>query len=338
MKAYEIINLEQGSDEWKDWRNLGVTATDSTVLLGVSPYKTRWRLWAEKTGFCEPVDLSKNPLVRKGHEQEDLARQAAERDMNDLLIPACVQSKRWSWIRASLDGLNSKGEPVELKNPTDKVWEELQREGVNNAHYKMYRVQVLHQMLALESMTGWLVFHLDGKLLTFEIAADREVMAEILRESAEFYQQVNERIEPEKDELEDWFIPQGEDAERWVALSRAYRNMNAQAAEFREKIKLLDERQKEVSKELQLLMGTFRSADFGGLQVTRYVVRTTDYKQMLEDSVFTEQQLAQYTRESERCRVTVNHESVMPKYIKDQDACAPLEGLDQQSRAGFYVS
>lgn len=335
MRPYEIIDLEQGSDEWKEWRNSGVTATDSTILLGVSPYKSEWRLWAEKTGFCEPVDLSKNPHVRRGLALEDEARKIAEVEMNDMIIPICIQSKRWSWIRASLDGINSKGEPVELKNPSEKVWDDIRQQGENNSNYKMYRVQVLHQMLALESRVGWLVFHLNGKLQTFKIEADREVMAEIVQVSAEFYRRVNEKDAPEKNELEDWFIPQGDDAEKWVALSQAYRNMNAQAATYKDKIKLLEERQKEVSKELQSLMGSFRSADFGGLQVTRYVTKKTDYKQMIADSVFTEQQAAQYTSESERCRVTVNHNSVMPKHVKDEDACAPLEGLEANSAPGF---
>lgn len=38
-----IINLDQRTDAWKAWRNQGVTATDSTVILGASPYKTPWR-------------------------------------------------------------------------------------------------------------------------------------------------------------------------------------------------------------------------------------------------------------------------------------------------------
>ncbi|WP_407080697.1 YqaJ viral recombinase family protein [Enterobacter hormaechei] len=47
-----------------DWRRQGVTATDAAILLNRSPYKTRWRLWAEKTGYAREVDLSLNPLVR----------------------------------------------------------------------------------------------------------------------------------------------------------------------------------------------------------------------------------------------------------------------------------
>lgn len=334
-KAYEIVQLDQGSDEWKSWRTEGVTATDSVVLAGVSPYKTRWRLWAEKTGYCSEVDLSGNPLVRRGHQQEDVARQAAEEHMDDFLIPVCVQSLRWPWIRASLDGLNSQGEPVELKNPSERVWNEVKSEKEQSKPYQMYRVQVLHQMLALGATRGWLVFHLDGELQVFEIAADMPIMGLMLRESVEFMRQVKERDEPEKNELEDWYIPKGDAADTWVTLCQAYRSMEAQAAELNEKLKLLKGRQKEVSEQLQSMMGSYRSADYAGLQITRYSVSRTDYKQMLEDGVFTEADTAKYTTDSERCRVTVNHDSVMPKYVKDDDAVAPLKGVASESVAGF---
>lgn len=334
-KAYKIIQHEQGSNAWKDWRREGVTATDAVVIAGASPYKTYWRLWAEKTGYCAEIDLSGNPLVRRGHELEDVARQAAELQMNDMLIPVCVESVRWPWVRASLDGLNSRGEPVELKNPSELTWQEVKSTGEQSLPYRMYRIQVLHQMLALGATRGWLVFHFNGELVTFEIAADMTIMGQMLRDSVEFTRRVEERDEPEKDEMQDWFIPEGEEAETWIALCQAYRSLDAQAAELKQKVKLIGERQKELSHRLQGMMGGYRTADYGGLQITRYTVTQTDYKQMLEDGVLDEADTAKYTKESERCRVTVNPDSVMPKYVKDDDAVAPLKGVASTPIVGF---
>lgn len=333
--AYEVIQLDQGSDEWKLWRSEGVTATDAVVIAGESPYKTRWRLWAEKTGYCSEVDLSGNPLVRRGHEREDKARQAAEARMNDFLIPVCVQSLRWPWVRASLDGINSQGEPVELKNPSDRVWEDVKANGELSQPFRMYRIQVLHQMLALGSTRGWLMFHRNGDLQVFEIAADMAVMGKMLRDSVEFTRQVKDGEEPEKSEIEDWFIPKGEIAETWVSLCEAYRSLDAQASELQQKVKLLNERKKEISERLQTMMGSYRSADYGGLQITRYGVSRTDYKQMLADGVFGEDEVKRYTTETMSCRVTVNHSSVMPKYVRDPDAVAPLLGVASESVSGF---
>ncbi|MDF5232827.1 YqaJ viral recombinase family protein, partial [Vibrio parahaemolyticus] len=62
----KIVNLSQRSEQWLEWRKGGITATDACILLNRSPYKTEWRLWAEKTGYAREVDLSLNPLVRQG--------------------------------------------------------------------------------------------------------------------------------------------------------------------------------------------------------------------------------------------------------------------------------
>ena len=124
-----IIDLPQQGDQWLKWRQEGVTATDAVILSGRSPYKTVWRLWAEKVGYARPVDLSLNPLVQWGKKMEPVARSAAEDYFNDLLMPALVESKSNPIIRASLDALNSNNEPVELKAPSKKVWEEVSNQG-----------------------------------------------------------------------------------------------------------------------------------------------------------------------------------------------------------------
>ena len=59
----KVINLPQRSPEWLRWRTGGMSASEASVLLGISPYKTLWRLWAEKTGRAKEEDISRNPHV-----------------------------------------------------------------------------------------------------------------------------------------------------------------------------------------------------------------------------------------------------------------------------------
>lgn len=58
----KVIDLVQRSLEWHQWRKSGVTASESPILMG-SPYKTPWRLWAEKRGLILEADLSGNLLA-----------------------------------------------------------------------------------------------------------------------------------------------------------------------------------------------------------------------------------------------------------------------------------
>ena len=116
-----IINLDQRTDAWKAWRNQGITATDSTVILGASPYKTPWRLWAEKVGKILPPDLSKNPNVQRGVALEDEARRLFQNKHLTCVMPACAESDVDPIFRASFDGLTPPNEPVEFKCPGEKV-------------------------------------------------------------------------------------------------------------------------------------------------------------------------------------------------------------------------
>lgn len=79
----KVIDLSQRTPAWHQWRIAGVTASETPIIMGRSPYKTPWRLWAEKTGFVLPEDLSNNPNVLRGIRLEPQARRAFENAHND---------------------------------------------------------------------------------------------------------------------------------------------------------------------------------------------------------------------------------------------------------------
>ena len=232
----KIVNLSQREEDWLAWRRRGITATDAAILLNRSPYKTRWRLWAEKTGYAREVDLSLNPLVRRGVENEDLARQAFENKHDDMLLPVCVESEQYPLIRASLDGLRDCGEPVELKCPSATVWQEVCLEKANSNAYRLYYPQVQHQLLATGAKQGWLVFYFEGQILEFPILRDEAMIQEILAEAQRFWQQVVDKKEPEKDPEKDLFIPQGKEVDAWIAAAEEYRLYDAEAQELKQRL------------------------------------------------------------------------------------------------------
>ena len=98
-----LLDLEQRSEAWLAWRQAGITATESSVILGLNPYMTPWRLWCEKVGRAQPADLSANPLVRFGIEHEDEVRQMFELKHLDVVMPACAEFDEDPIIRASFE-------------------------------------------------------------------------------------------------------------------------------------------------------------------------------------------------------------------------------------------
>ncbi|MCE0759522.1 YqaJ viral recombinase family protein [Marinobacter sp. G11] len=335
----KIVNLSQRDDDWLEWRRGGITATDATILLGRSPYKTRWRLWAEKTGYAREVDLSLNPLVRRGVENEDRARQAVEEKHDDLLLPACVQSEQYPLMRASLDGLSSDGKPVELKCPSKSVWDDVCANGTNSKPYQLYYAQVQHQLLVTEAKEGWLVFWYEDDIREFVIPRDEAMIQDLLAEAKEFWDLVQKRKEPEKDPEKDLFIPQGSEAQAWISAAEEYRVYEAEAQELKKRLAELQEKQKPLLDEMKSLMGEYFHADFGGVMVTRYkVAGRVNYKKLLAEQAasVSEDDLEKYRdNASERCRVTVT-DSVKPRYIVDEEALAPLENVPEEAETFWF--
>lgn len=337
--AARVIELAQSGEAWLQWRNEGVTASDAVILSGRSPYKTKWRLWAEKVGFARTVDLSLNPLVRKGKENEPKARKSAEDYFNDLLLPMCVESPIDPIIRASLDGLNSKGEPVELKCPSKVVWDEVCTLGTASQAYRMYEVQVQYQMLAVGSEVGYLVFWFNGEIQVFVIKADKPFLNELYREAKRFWTLIEGRIEPQKDPKKDLYIPTGEEAVQWIAEAEAYKAYALQIEQLKASLDELKERQQVALDAMKAMMGEYYLADYCGVMVTRYQVQgRIDYAAYLADSgkAAKPDDLEQYRgKPSERWRVTIS-DSVMPRTIVEDSVLAPLEHAQEPSEMMYF--
>lgn len=334
----KIINLTQEGDEWLAWRNKGVTATDAVILLELSPYKTIWRLWAEKTGYMKPVDLSLNPLVRKGVELEPIAREAFEKHINDICMPICAESSVDDIFRASLDGITSDGCPAEIKCPSQKTWDEVSTEGEQSAAYKMYYAQVQHQLLVTGSQKGYLVFYFEGELKIFTISVDKPLLSKLLSKAKEFHQAVMDKKEPEKDPKKDLYVPQEDDANQWIYLAEKYRAIEDKASELKAQLKELDSQKKPLLEEMHTLMGDYLHADYCGLMVTRYAVSgRINYEKYLKDQkIYDPDLLEQYRGKSSlRCRVTVS-DSVMPRHLADSEAIKPLETIEEKATWSFF--
>lgn len=53
-------------EEWLEERRTCIGASDAPTVLDINPFKSAYRLWAEKSGLIEPDDLSDNEAVEFG--------------------------------------------------------------------------------------------------------------------------------------------------------------------------------------------------------------------------------------------------------------------------------
>ncbi len=108
--AYAVVNLQQGTTEWFEWRNNGIGASDAPAIMGENPWKSSTHLLSEKLGTAET--FGGNAATARGTALEPEARQRYEAISKVRVAPACLQSIKHKWQRASVDGLAANGSAV----------------------------------------------------------------------------------------------------------------------------------------------------------------------------------------------------------------------------------
>jgi len=102
----KIIEFEggQGSESWLQWRRSKVTATDAGIILGLNKFKDMHQLWQEKMGFINPEPPSE--AMKRGSLLENEARELLSEKTGIDFQPAVIESSKFYWMGASLDGIN----------------------------------------------------------------------------------------------------------------------------------------------------------------------------------------------------------------------------------------
>lgn len=311
------VDLIQRTPDWHDWRRQGVTASDAGVLVGTDPDRTVWQLWAEKVGLADPPDLSRNPLVSAGIENESLARQQYEATYGGVLLPLCGESDEHRVLRASFDGIENDGSPVELKCPSEKVFKETRSQGRDSDAYKRYYPQLQHQIYVAGANAGKLALYRKGDLLVLDVARDNVFIAGLIERALSFWEGVQNRIEPAKDAARDVYIPTGEVLNAWIRIADEYRLLERERSRGEAEVKRMEKRQGALENQLVELMGGFARGAAAGLLVTRYMQHgSVDYRKVVEAVApgLDPATLEQYRRPaSERVRVTLTDTEAKPE-------------------------
>lgn len=279
------VDLEQRTEAWHAWRRNGITATESAVILGLSPYKSPWRLWCEKVGKAQAPEAFSNPLVRFGIKHEDEIRQRFEVKHLEVVMPACGEFDEDSLFRASFDGLTSAMQPVEIKCPSDSTIADVRQKGLESTAARLYRVQLQHQLMVCGAAAGWLVFYdrTADDILEFEIERDEALIAEIRSKGREFFDRfVAKRKEPPKDPQRDIYVPKGDvNVARWTQCAADYAAAQEALDALQKSIDAYAAVKDRCKDELTEMMGEFVHADFAGIAITKRMTRgAVNYKEL----------------------------------------------------------
>ena len=332
-----LVKLDQRTPEWFVWRRNGITASETPIILGLSPYKTPWRLWMEKTGKMQPEDLSRNPNVQRGVEMEDGVRKLFEEERLEIVEPACGICDEDTVFRASFDGLDSKGRPVEIKCPSRKVWDEVIANGEASDTYRLYAAQVQHQLLVAGADEGFLVFYSEGEMMIFEIKRDEAFIQRIRIEGRKFFESMQAGKPPEKDPERDLYVPESEeDVTRWVQAARLFLRHQKELDELEEKAAAVKCKLAELRPVFQYLMGDNALADFAGVEVRRSFVKgRIDYQKALEATAgkMDPAELEKFRSEpSERWSVKPSGSDLPKQFVEDEELLETITSVPDERR------
>ena len=329
----KVVDVSQRSDAWRVWRSQGVSASEAAIIMNRSPYKTPWRLWAEKTGLVLEQPMDNNPLIRAGIQQEPAALQHFEEKHDVLLLPICGESERYPLMRASFDGLSEDNEPVEVKCPHESTFLDVLLNREHSVAYQLYWCQLQQQLLIAEANRGFLYFYHQGQTVEFAIARDEVFLTQLIATAMDFWSAVKLGKEPNKDPERDLFLPKGPTELQWQQLAADYRHNALQMEALKGQLKALDAQQDDLEQHLVGLMGDYLAAEHSGLRVNRFQMQgPIDYKAALQTLLpaVEESELASYRKKpSQRVRITCRDDSGKLAQVPfDAEVLKDLAGCD----------
>lgn len=203
------------TENWHEWRKLGIGSSDAPVIWGNSPYSTPYDLWELKTGRKKGWDG--NWATRRGLQLEPRARAHYEL-LNDIdMPPTLVQHQLFKWMRASLDGYND-GVVLEIKCPGIKD----HQTALDGKVPEHYYPQVQHQLFVSGAERCDYFSFTEESQVTVRIFPDHDFLKAYFIKADSFWKSVEEDKPPALVE-KDWKLIRTKtlriDLEEWHAES-----------------------------------------------------------------------------------------------------------------------
>lgn len=195
MKNYKVIDLQQGSEEWLEFRKGKITASLIASILGIKDaFLTKQKAKEVIQGvYTQP----KNKAMIEGLNKEDEIRKKAKQyNKVDYIEPIVIQSTQNSLYVASLDGIDKEGNIYEFKysdNEYNKVVND-------NEPSQKYNAQVQFQLyLSNADVCRFGVMNKKGKFIQCDVKRDDDYIIYILNCINDF---VNKYLVNDYDDIE----------------------------------------------------------------------------------------------------------------------------------------
>lgn len=284
----KIIDVDQKTEEWHDFRLLGIGASESAKVLGLSKYGTALDVYNDKLGLAPPTYI--NEHMKRGIELEDSIRESAETMLDKVFYPVCAIHDEHDFLRASFDGITSDKKIVlECKAPAKPP----AKEAIDNPreHMPDYWVQVQHQICVADAEEGYLVIYSQGEFNLLHIPRDDDfIHGTLIPSLMKFWiENVVKRTPPTPKKADETLVEAPEAEEELKAIEE----LLLQKEELKQQLKELEVKEKDLTDKLAEYGDDGNLIFSNGLRLKRSSRTTVAYKQACEDH---ELDLQKYTK------------------------------------------
>ncbi len=217
---------QQGSPEWHALRKNKIGASDSSIILGINPWKTARQLWEEKLDITPQPPM--NQAMLRGHELEPIAREFFITTTGKEALPAVLCHPELNWMMASLDGINHEEEFVlEIKCGGQKLHDQA-KIGVIPDYYMC---QIQHQLCVTGFSKAMYLSYFEGEGIIIPVDRNDQFIEDTLVPSLkEFWDCLSNLVEPA---LQDGDYVKM-DSYAWNVAANNYKDISAQIKQLTE--------------------------------------------------------------------------------------------------------
>lgn len=253
----KVINVEQGTKEWLNWRKTVITATDCPAILGNSPWQTPYKCWQRKLGLVE--EQASNEAMERGKRLEPEARALFIQQTGIEMTPVVVESSEYPFLGASLDGISALGVSLlEIKCGGEK----LHSMAAHNIIPDYYLDQMQHQMFVTGAELCY-YYSYDGKNgICIEVPRDATFEERFMPKARAFWKGIA-FFEPPPLVQKDY--RDMNDSLEWAEYARMYQEVDAN-------IKAMEEKKDYLRKKLIHLCAD-QSSQGGGVKVIKTMMK-----------------------------------------------------------------
>jgi putative phage-type endonuclease len=219
--------IKQGTSEWLEMRKTKIGASDAPIIMNVSPYKTPYQLWQEKLDLVPSGRVTHS--MKRGLDLEDLGRQKLIEQTGILFFPEVKLHPEYSWMMASLDGIDPEGKCIcEIKWPNK---EDHLAALENGSVPSKYFPQLQHQLEVTHDggveRAYYFSCYQDSKsseisTALIEVQRNNSYIEQMLKKEQEFLECLHTWLPPE---LEDGDY-EVKNSEEWVSIAEKWKYTN----------------------------------------------------------------------------------------------------------------